>query len=104
MDKKLRETTNLCVEIMNSITTLVNDKERGNLATWYKFAFDVNVKRNLSYEWARLRQIKHRAFFLANGTGGLVTWLFPPMPFAGRRFNERRTSHRSFLFGGNAIT
>ena len=61
---------------MNSITTLVNDKERGNLATWYKFAFDVNVKRNLSYDWARLRQviiIKHRAFFLAKGTGGLVT-------------------------------
>ena len=30
MDKKLRETTNLCVEIVNS-----------NLVTWYKFAFAV---------------------------------------------------------------
>ena len=35
MDKNLRETTNLSVEIMNSI----GDKQRGNLVTWYKFAF-----------------------------------------------------------------
>ena len=35
MDKKLRETTNLCVEIMNS-----------NLVTWYKFAFAVWSKRD----------------------------------------------------------
>ena len=41
MDKKLRETTNLCVEIMNS-----KRQQWGNLDTWYKFAlvpFDVNV-------------------------------------------------------------
>ena len=37
MDKKLRETTNSCVEIMNS---------KGD--TKYKFAFDVNVTVNLS--------------------------------------------------------
>ena len=49
MDKNLRETTNLCVEIMNSI----GDKQRGNLVTWYKFPFavwrkgDVNLS-NLS--------------------------------------------------------
>ena len=30
MDKKLRETTNLCVEIMNS-----KGQVRGNLVTWY---------------------------------------------------------------------
>ena len=37
MDKNLYETTNLCVEIMNSI----GDKQRGNLVTWYKFAFAI---------------------------------------------------------------
>ena len=36
MDKKLRETTNLCVKIMNSKL-----KVTGNLVTWYKFAFAV---------------------------------------------------------------
>ena len=34
MDKKLRETTNLCVEIINS-----KRQVKGNLVTWYKFAF-----------------------------------------------------------------
>ena len=38
----------------NEQLTLVNDKERGNLATWYKFAFDMNVKRNLSYDMGSL--------------------------------------------------
>ena len=36
MNKKLRETTNLCVEIMNSKRQVM-----GNLVTWYKFAFAV---------------------------------------------------------------
>ena len=42
MDKNLRETTNLSVEIMNSI----GDKQRGNLVTWYKFAFAFWRKRD----------------------------------------------------------
>ena len=37
MDKKLRETTHLCVEIMNS---------KRNMVTWYKFAFAVWRKRD----------------------------------------------------------
>ena len=37
MDKKLRETTNLCVEIMNRKWQV----KGGNLVTWYKFAFAV---------------------------------------------------------------
>ena len=37
MDKKLRETTNLCEEIMNS-----KRQVKGKLGWWYKF--DVNVK------------------------------------------------------------
>ena len=45
--KKLREITDLWVEIMNS--TSEGDKWRGNLVTWYKFAFDVNVKLTLYY-------------------------------------------------------
>ena len=47
MDKNLRETTNLCVEIMNSKRQV----EGENLVTWYKFAFtslDVDVMFNLS--------------------------------------------------------
>ena len=39
MDEKLRKTTNLCVEI-------INDNQRENLFTWYKFAFAVML--NLS--------------------------------------------------------
>ena len=35
MDKKMRENTNLCVG--KKLT--VGDKQRGNLVTWYKFAF-----------------------------------------------------------------
>ena len=46
MDKNLRETNNLYVEIMNSIG---DNYAKGNLLTWYKFApFDVNVMLNLS--------------------------------------------------------
>ena len=41
MDKKLRETTNLCVEIWT-----VNDKLWGNLVTWYKDPFAVWRKRD----------------------------------------------------------
>ena len=41
MDNKLRETTNLGVEIMK-----VSEKQRGNLSTWYKFAFAVLRKRD----------------------------------------------------------
>ena len=47
MDKNLRETTNLCVEIMNSKRQV----EGENLVTWYKFALtslDVDVMFNLS--------------------------------------------------------
>ena len=39
MDEKLCKTTNLCVEI-------INDNQRENLFTWYKFAFAVML--NLS--------------------------------------------------------
>ena len=39
MDRKLHETTKLCVELMNS-------KLRGNLVTWYKF--DVHVMLSLN--------------------------------------------------------
>ena len=53
MDKKLRETTNLCVEIMNS-----KRQVKGNFVTWYKsrLPFDVNVMLNLSI----IKQIKTR--------------------------------------------
>jgi len=37
MDTKLRETTTLCVEVMNRIKRQL----RGNLIMWYKFAFAV---------------------------------------------------------------
>ena len=43
MDKKLPETTNLCVDIMNSKRQVT--AKRGNLVTWYKFAFTVKVVR-----------------------------------------------------------
>ena len=42
MDKKLRETTKLCVEIMNR-----KRQVKGNLVTWYKFLqFDFICKRD----------------------------------------------------------
>ena len=40
----LKITTNLCEEIMNS-----KQQVMGNLVTWYKFAFAVNVTLNLSF-------------------------------------------------------
>ena len=40
---KLRESTNLCVEIRR-----VGDKQRINLVTWYKFSFDIDKMLNLS--------------------------------------------------------
>ena len=43
MGKKLLETTNLCVEIMNSKRQVM-----GNLVTWFKLEFAVNVMLNLS--------------------------------------------------------
>ena len=43
MDKKLRETTYLCVKIMNSKRQMYC--KRGNLVTWYKFC---HVMLNLS--------------------------------------------------------
>ena len=43
MGKKLCETPNLCVEIMNS-----KRQERRSLVTWYKFSFDVRRKQMLS--------------------------------------------------------
>ena len=45
MDKKLHETTNFCVEIMNSKRLVM-----GNLVTWFRFAYAVgrqNVMLNL---------------------------------------------------------
>ena len=39
MDKIFRETTNLCVKIMNS------KQQVNNLITWYNFAFAVRRKR-----------------------------------------------------------
>ena len=41
MDKKLHETTNLCVEIMNS-----TQQVKGNLVTWYKFAVAIRRKHD----------------------------------------------------------
>ena len=41
MDEKLRETTYLCVEIMNS-----KRQVKRNLVTWYKFEFAVRRKRH----------------------------------------------------------
>ena len=41
MDEKLRETTYLCVEIMNS-----KRQVKLNLVTWYKFEFAVRRKRH----------------------------------------------------------
>ena len=43
MDKKMRKTTNLCVEIMNSKTT--SKLETWSGGTTSRFPFDVNVKR-----------------------------------------------------------
>ena len=52
MDEKLRETTNLGVEIMNSKRedSSSSSWKVGNLVTWHKFAFgvDANVMVNLS--------------------------------------------------------
>ena len=47
MDKKLRETTNLCVEIMNS-KRQVKEKLGHVVHTNLGLPFDVNVKFNLS--------------------------------------------------------
>ena len=41
MDKKLRETTNLSVKIVSS-----KRQVKGNLVTWYKFAFAVRHERD----------------------------------------------------------
>ena len=46
MDKKLRETTNLCVEIMNRKTT--SNGETWSRGTNLRSPFDVNVMLNLS--------------------------------------------------------
>ena len=46
MDKKLRETTNLCVEIMNSKRQVRG--ETWSRGTNSRLAFDVNVMLNLS--------------------------------------------------------
>ena len=47
MDKQLRETTNLCVEIMNSKTT--SKDETCSRGTNLCLPFDVHVRLNLSY-------------------------------------------------------
>ena len=58
MDKKLRETTNLCVEIMNS-----------NLVTWYtssRLPSEVNVMLNLSiHSWMRDVENNQRDYWIA---------------------------------------
>ena len=41
MDRKLHEITNLCVEIINS-----KRQVKGNLVTWYKYAFAVRRKHD----------------------------------------------------------
>ena len=46
MDKKLRETTNLCVEIMNSKRQVMG--ETWSRGTNSRLPFDVNVMLNLS--------------------------------------------------------
>ena len=46
MDKKLPETTKLCVDIMNSKRQVYC--KGGNMVTWYKFVFAVKgVRRNV---------------------------------------------------------
>ena len=45
LDKKLRQTTNLCVEIMNS-----KRQVKGKLGTNLRLPFDVNAMLNLSDE------------------------------------------------------
>ena len=47
MDKQLRETTNLCVEIMNCKTT--SKDETCSRGTNSRLLFDVHVRLNLSY-------------------------------------------------------
>ena len=46
MDKKLRETTNLCVEIMNSKRQVLKE-ETWSRGTNSRLPFDVNVMLNL---------------------------------------------------------
>ena len=47
MDKKLRETTHLCVEVMNSKRQVLKEKT-WSLGTNSRLPFDVNVMLNLS--------------------------------------------------------
>ena len=47
MDKKLRETTHLCVEVMNSKRQVLKE-ETWSLGTISRLPFDVNVMLNLS--------------------------------------------------------
>ena len=66
MDKKLRETTNSCVEICLK----VGDKQRGNLVTWYKsgLPFDINMMLNLP---SIMPQVT-----VAQASCHLPTWLY----------------------------
>ena len=54
MDKELRETTNLCVEVMNS-----NRQVKGKLGhvSNSRLLFDVNVMLNLSYILPRRQNV-----------------------------------------------
>ena len=69
-------------------------------------AIPVRRSNQLSYEatdvgnWS-LERLSTAYFFPANDREGHVTWHFPRLPFAGRRFYSRRTF---FPFGGNAKT
>ena len=56
---------------------------------------------NDDVKFPKLERLSTAYFFPANDREGHVTWQFPRLPFAGRRFYSRRTF---FPFGGNAKT
>ena len=63
MDKTLRETTNLCVEIMNSRRQA--KEKRGHVVQIRVWRFDVNVMLNLSNELT----LKTHRQLMSLGTG-----------------------------------
>ena len=77
MDKKLHETTNLCVEIMNST------RQRGKLVTQYVFAVAIRHKHDAkclyrgSFLWNIKMYEKTNPFL---GTSFLFLWKNPNDP------------------------
>ena len=66
----------------------------------WKFTKTVILLGLAGYELI-IERLSTAYFFPANDREGHVTWYFPRLPFAGRRFYSRRTF---FPFGGNAKT